>query len=247
MKITTVLMAALVLSAGVVCAQTTIIINGKTIRAADNSVIANDNTVMINGKVVSGNVTEGSGQDATEIRELDGFNEVHLYLSANVRVTPGETPRCRITTDDNIIPLISTKISDGALRISTDHSYVTNRKVTIDVETPRLTKAEVNGSGNIDLREVAEDRLALAISGSGDIAAKGRVEDLTVAINGSGNVDATDLEAATATVAVNGSGDADVNVAKFLTAKILGSGNIRYIGTPDMRTSVLGSGELVRK
>jgi hypothetical protein len=236
------------LFAGVVSAETTITINGETIRGAGNSVIVDNNTVVIDGKVVKGSLVEGSARSATEIRELEGFSELQLNISANVTVTAGEIPRCTITADDNILPLILTENSEDGLRISVSESYVSGRKVTIAVQTPLLAKAEVRGSGRIDLADVARDRLALVISGSGDITAKGKVTDLMVTINGSGDVNAAGLEAATATVTVNGSGDADILAVNALTAIVRGSGKIRYVGTPDtIQTSVLGSGEIVRK
>jgi hypothetical protein len=246
MRISMVLIV-LALTGGAVSAETTVTINGKTITADGNRVIVGGNTVVVDGKMVSGNVVEGSGENAIEIRGLDPFNEIHLYLDADVTVTPGETAPCTITADGNILPLISTDVSGSSLRISTRESYVSRRKVTIDLQTPHLIRAEVTGSGNMNLRDVGGERLTLAINGSGDIAAEGHVEQLTVMINGSGNVQAADLEAATVNVTVNGSGDADIYAARALTAKILGSGDVRYIGTPNVQTSVLGSGELVKK
>jgi len=236
------------LFSGAVFSETTVTINGKTIRTSGSSVTVNNNVVIVDGKVLSGNVVEGSGEEATGHRDLGNFQALHLNISAEVTVTAGKKRQCKITADDNILPLILTECAGNVLKISAKESYSSNQKVVIAIETPLLTHAEINGPGKMDITEVTKDKLSLAISGSGKIAAKGKVARLTATINGSGDVHATGLEAKSAAITVNGSGDADVNVTDVLTAKINGSGDITYTGSPaKVHPSVTGSGEISRK
>jgi len=247
MRVTTVIFV-LSLFAAVAFGETTITINGKTIRGSESNITVNNGTVIVDGEVLSGNVVEGSGKLATENRELGNFNELHLNISADVTVTAGKKHQCKITADDNILPLIFTECSGNELKISAKESYSSNQKVMIAIETPLLTSAVMNGSGKIDVTDVTKDQLTLVISGSGDITAKGKVARLTATINASGDVHATGLEAERATITVNGSGDADVNVTDILGAKIYGSGDITYIGSPSkVHISVTGSGEITKK
>lgn len=228
--------------------ESTITINGKTIRTSGSNITVNNNTVIVDGKVLSESVIKGSGKIANESRNLSNFNELRLDISASVTVTKGKKAKCVITADDNILPLILTECSGNALRISAKESYSSTRKITIAVETPLITRAELNGSGKIDVTEVTKDKLALVISGSGDIIAKGKVAELRATINGSGDVHAASLEAGTATITINGSGDADIHATDILTAKVRGSGDITYIGTPSkVHTSVSGSGKIAKK
>ena len=241
-------MFLLSLSSSAVFAETTITINGKTIRTSGSSVTVNNGTVVVDGKVLSGNAVEGSGKSATENRALGNFTEVYLNISANITIIAGEKPQCSITADDNLLPLILTEYSNNALRISAKESYSSKRKIRIAVQTPLLTSAEIHGSGMINLTEVTKNTLSLLINGSGDITAKGKVAELKTTINGSGGVHAAGLEAETVTIVVNGSGDADVHVTDVFMAKIYGSGDITYIGTPTkMNTSVSGTGEIAKK
>ena len=228
--------------------ETTITINGRTIRTSGSNITVNNNTVIVDEKILLGNVLEGSGKIASENRNLSEFDTLRLDIRADVTVIKGEKAKCVITADDNILPMILTKSADKVLRISAKESYSSRQKVEIAIEIPQLRKVEINGAGRIAVTGVLKERADLVISGSGDITAKGQVKELIATINGSGDLRATDLEAKTATVIINGSGYADVHATASLTAKVNGSGNITYVGTPSkVHTSVNGSGDISNK
>jgi len=228
--------------------ETTITINGKTIRTSGSTITVNNGTVIVDGKVLSGNAVQGSGKSGTENRALSNFTELYLNIDATVSVTSGEKSQCKITADDNLLPLILTESSGNALRISAKESYVSTQKITIAIETPLITRTEINGAGKIEIDEVTNEKISLVIIGSGDITAKGKVAELSATINGSGNVHAATLQAATVTVGVHGSGDADVHATDALTAGIYGSGDVTYVGTPSsVQTAVKGSGKIGKK
>lgn len=228
--------------------DTSITINSRTISSSGSHISADNNVVIVDGKVVSGNLLEGSGKIAIEKRNLGEFETLHLDISADVTVVKGKKSKCVITADDNILPVILTEYGDNGLRIYAKKSFSSRQRVEIAIETPILEKAENNGSGKIAVEGVLKGRANLVISGSGDIVAKGHVVELIATINGSGNLRAADLEARNATVIINGSGDAVVHATASLTAKVNGSGNIKYAGTPsELSTSVKGSGKISTK
>ena len=84
------------------------------------------------------NAVEGSGQSASEQRELASFNEVRLDVSADVRIKSGEKISCEVRGDDNIIPLIATEVSGDRLRIFAKESFSTKQKLAIHLEEHEL-------------------------------------------------------------------------------------------------------------
>lgn len=232
-------------------ADTTVTIDGKARRTSGNTVTVIKGAVIVDGKVLAGpfgDVVKGSGTVATETRDLGRFTELRQDISATVTVKAGATGRCTITADDNILPLIVTERAGNVLRITCTKGYVTSRRIQIDVETPLLTRAELAGSGEIEIVDVTKDRIALDISGSGDIRATGRAAELDATINGSGDVAAAGLIAGTVHVTVNGSGDAHVHARSALTTEIHGSGDIVYAGNPArVRHAVSGSGTVAKE
>ncbi|PLY04099.1 MAG: hypothetical protein C0622_03355 [Desulfuromonas sp.] len=193
-------------------------------------------------------VVEGSGRTITEARNVGDFNALSLDIDAKVTVTPGETSRCWISAEENILPLIVTEVSGSTLRITSREAFIPNQPVAVILETPLLTSVALRGAGEIEMAEVTRDKLALAINGSGNIRAVGKVARLTAAINGSGNLNAADLGAGTGTITINGSGSADIHVTESLRATILGSGTITYGGSPpELQKLVNGSGKIIKK
>jgi len=238
----------LCLAAGVVHSGTTITINGRTIHSAGSSIVVTNDTVTVNGVDRSGNVIQGSGVSATENRNLNDFDELRLDISANVTITPGDSAKCEISADDNILPLILTEHVGRVLRITAMESYSSRQGVKIAIEVPALTRAQIDGAGTIRIAGGAGEKLALLINGSGDLYANGEVMELSATINGSGNVYAADLQAKRVMVILNGSGNADIRAVNDLTVKLNGSGGVSYSGAPSkVNSSLNGSGKIRKR
>lgn len=104
----------------------------------------------------------------------------------------------------------------------------------------------LSGSGNIEGRIEAES-LELTQSGSGNVKLQGKIVNADVRCSGSGNFRSEGLVMDMCDIAMSGSGNADITVNKELSARVSGSGNVRYRGTGlirDMRIS--GSGKIRR-
>jgi hypothetical protein len=234
------------LAAGSATAGTSITINGSTIQASGTSITVTGETVIVDGIILPGNSVQGSGKIASETRTPGNFDELRLDIAAEITITKGDTARCVVTADDNILPLILTESLAGVLRIYTRGSFASRRVVSIALQVPHPVNVAINGSGKITLAGVSQEALALAIRGSGTIRASGKVSDLSVSINGSGTVTAADLEAQTVAVTINGSGDATVHAVTSLTAAINGSGTLGYSGKPPgTNTAVKGTGGII--
>lgn len=247
MRILAVMVACGLCATGAV-GDTTVTVNGRTFTSSGSSVTVINDTVLVNGAVVSGHMSQGSGKIASEQRDLKPFDGIRLNIDADVKVVKGPRPRCLLTTDDNLLPVITTSWLEGAIEISAEQGFSTRHGIRILIETPSpLGRAEINGAGRLLLEDLLSDRATLTVQGSGDLVAQGRVEDVTVNINGSGSVRASELEAKSVSAIVNGSGHAVVHPTHALSARINGSGDILYRGEPaTLRTNVLGSGRIRR-
>lgn len=210
---------------------------------------------------------EGSGEKATQSIDIGSFDHVRLETSADVVVQIGHSQSIRLTADDNLLDNFSFTLNGDTLVIDADQSYRTEKGILVDIEVPELDgvsiqgsgdlevksglegkrfSADIHGSGDIILHHVRVGELTLEVSGSGDIAAAGKVENLDAQVNGSGDIEALDLRAANAHVRVNGSGEVQVRAVDTLDATISGSGDIYYEGDPTMSISISGSGDVER-
>ena len=190
-------------------------------------------------------VIVGSGQSATEDRDLGAFTGLVLDLPADVEVRVGATSSLTLEADDNLLGAITTEIVDGSLVLGTTASFSTESGITVAVGTPSLDRVEVRGSGSVEATDVTGPDLEASIRGSGSIRASGAVQRLRVTSSGSGSARLFDLSAEEADVAVDGSGAVEVTVSRSLRAVVTGSGTVVYGGNPsEVTTDVNGSGSI---
>ena len=191
------------------------------------------------------NNIQGSGNIISESRELNNFTSIILLGSIDVNIKILESNNCVVVADDNLIPYIKTEVVNNKLNISLNESYSSEEKLVVNINTPNYDEVSLSGSGNINILDFKNNNLSLNISGSGNITGNGEVETLVVKINGSGNLMSKEIKSKSATLTINGSGDGEVFASDSISAKINGSGNIKYFGNPENVDSIInGSGDI---
>jgi hypothetical protein len=220
----------------------------------------------------SGKRVQGSGEVASESRDLSPFESIRVAGHFKVRVRQEGREGVTLQADRNLLPLIETQVtgtgSDRVLEIGIKPGYSLSGmrapEVLVDVKTLRgfalagsgdvridALRSErfdlaLSGSGDVVLAGMQVARLGVRLSGSGDVTASGRAESLTIAVAGSGDVKAAELQADEVRVSVAGSGDAQVQALRHLKVSVAGSGDVRYKGTPQIESSIAGSGSVRR-
>lgn len=190
------------------------------------------------------NAVQGSGKLKEETRKLPDFKVIELTGSANVTVRVGESPAATISIDDNLLPLIKTKVNGDTLQINTEKPYNSAQKSKITVTVPLLTTFILSGAGNVDIENVKGEKFKSSISGSGNMTVKGSANSELVSIEGAGSVNARELKAQDVTVSISGSGSSEVSAEKTLDVDITGSGNVAYFGKPKVTQHITGSGSI---
>lgn len=208
----------------------------------------------------------GSGVTRTETRAVSGFHGVSLGIPASVEIRQGESEGVTITGDDNVVPLIETKVANGTLEIrwADRRTEVRSTKLEIVVDakaldtlalggsgrmhaaslSTRMLNATIGGSGEIGIDRLDTDALKATIGGSGQLAVAGRADRLDAALAGSGRLSAGQLQARDAQIALQGSPDAAVRVRDALAVAIAGSGSLTYYGKPKLSQTTMGSGSV---
>lgn len=188
---------------------------------------------------------QGSGKRASETRTVPAFRRIDLAGSGKLTVTAGAPQKVQVEIDDNLLPLVTTKVENGTLRIGTKGGYRSERGLRVTVMAPVVEGVAITGSGSAAITGVSGPRFAAAVSGSGSIEASGSADAATATIDGSGSVQLQNLRARSATVQIAGSGRIEVNATDSVAASIAGSGDIAYAGNPKTVTkSVAGSGRI---
>ncbi len=190
--------------------------------------------------------TKGSGVEASEVRQLEHFDEIEMggVFHLVVRVEPGEQ-RVRITGDDNIVPKIETRVSGGKLIVEHDGLLRPELELLVEVWVPSLEGVEVSGAAEIDITGLSGERFELDLSGAGDAELSGRVELFSADISGAGKLAAKGLTAKTVELDMSGAGQAEVFAEQSLDIDVSGAGEVDYWGSPpEVRQDVSGAGSI---
>jgi hypothetical protein len=144
----------------------------------------------------STNAVRGSGNIVTETVDVSNFDSVSLEISGDVYIEQGEAESVTIEADDNILPLLETKVSGKELILTAKPNQNINpsRKIVYRITVNNLRGISLDGSGNFYISPIQSDSMDISLLGSGDINFDDiETGKLALDLNGSGNIDIEQL------------------------------------------------------
>jgi putative autotransporter adhesin-like protein len=189
-------------------------------------------------------VTQGSGTVKTETRAVSGFTGVALRGIGTLTIRQGNTESLTITTDDNILPLLTSTVSKGVLELSGKERTIPRptNGVKWDVTVKNLTSVALTGAGIVNVENLNTSSLDTKISGAGTMNVSGKASSQSISVTGAGNYNGRNFTAPTAKVSISGAGNAFVSASEALDATVSGAGVVTYYGTPKVTQHISGAG-----
>lgn len=188
---------------------------------------------------------QGSGVSKTESRTVGSFDEIDFGGSARLEVTVGAKESLQITGDDNLVPLLKTRVEGHRLVIDQEDSCNPKTPLVIRITTPSLKEFDLSGAGDAVLRNVKSEKLHVKLSGAADIEADGQISELELDLSGAGSADLKDLTAKNANIGISGAGSVDLTVTDTLDASVSGAGSVTYGGDPKtVNKEISGAGSI---
>jgi hypothetical protein len=204
--------------------------------------------VAVAGCGATPTVVAGTGAVTSENRAIADVTGLELATSGRVEITTGATRALSIEAPADVLPVLTSDVTGGVLRLSVkDRTVLRNAdKIHYKLTVPELDRIAVTGAGTVNHPDLTGSSITVEIDGSGDVVLRGTVDKQVVSISGSGSYTAPDLATRTGEITVDGSGDADVRVADSLKVDVSGSGEVTYHGSPTVRKDVSGSGDVTQ-
>lgn len=175
--------------------------------------------------------------DLLEVSTANGVLQVNIKMG--VKILSGER-RLKVIASSPSLDEVDIKGSadvylKGAIK-GNDLNLNIAGSGDIEAENLQYTNifALVKGSGDIDLKNVKATTVMSEVNGSGDINIKGSAQKATLTVNGSGDISAEKLAATNVVATVAGSGDIVCYASRQLDARVSGSGDIKYKGSPSV-------------
>ncbi|NMC55098.1 MAG: DUF2807 domain-containing protein [Chloroflexi bacterium] len=213
-----------------------------------------------------GRFVKGSGNITTETRDVSGFNSIEFNGLGDVEIVQGSEEGLTITTDDNLLPLITTEVKGSTLVIGIEQGYNINlpSKMKFTIQVKDLQKLQISGLANVEaddlalqdlyigisgggsvkLRDLIAKDVRLSISGLGNVDLDGEARSVRMDSSGGGNLDAEDLRADSVSISISGVGQASVWAIETLNVEISGGGEVDYYGKPEITRDIDGVGTL---
>ncbi len=209
-----------------------------------------------------------SNVNVSENRDVSGFTKIDFSTVGKINVMPGDTESLNISGPDNLVPEITTTVSNGTLIIKNKENItisplnnqnplvftivvkdLTSLKLSgagdVQIETLSTPSMDIimSGAGKVTQNQITTDNLNVTISGLGGIDITGQATQATFDISGAGSVTAPDLKVQTAKITISGVGGVTLWVTDQLTGTISGAGSVSYYGTPQTNTNSSGLGK----
>jgi len=209
----------------------------------------------------------GNGNVTTKTVNTGNYDAVNVVGSMDVHLERGSEGSISVKTDDNLHEYIKIEVNGDELVIKTEKNVYLKTKKGIHVTVPfkDISEVSLTGSGDIDTKDPIDTQnlevnltgsgdivlaantgaIEASVTGSGDMELSGKTVSLEVGVTGSGDFHGFNLQADDTDAWVSGSGDVKVVANKNLKARVSGSGDIVYKGSPDKSdTKTSGSGDI---
>jgi len=186
-----------------------------------------------------------------ETRDIESFESIELRGAAELDINVGPAASVNLNGSERTLKQVETRVSGDKLIINVSKSrgwFGDGGHLKVSITTPKLTKLESNGAGDIEIHGLNGGEQTLELAGAHNVKAYGHVDELKIELSGAGNVDYRNVVAAKARVKVNGAGNVEVHATESLRAEVNGVGAVRYSGDPAKVESELhGLGAITRR
>lgn len=184
-----------------------------------------------------------NGVIKTEDRPIADFSTLHVAGGYQIKWSSGK-PALSISTDENLLPLIRTKVSAGTLRIDSKENLRPTRGIVITLSSASLAEVWLTGGNRFKAGSLSGPKLTLDATGASEIIVDGSVTALDATMTGASKLEAKSLQVQTATLVLTGASNADVDVAETLKVSATGAASVTYSGNPKLDQRVTGAGSI---
>lgn len=210
---------------------------------------------------------KGSGNVISETRNVSGFHGIDVGSAFEVVLVKSAEEKIVIETDDNIMPIIRTKVANGILEIENTENIndPTKLKATIyyknisDIKlsgAASLTSADVlqtnslefdcSGAASVELKLEA-GKFDGDFSGASELELTGMVEEAKIDLSGASDLKAFELNIKNLNLEASGAASVNVSVSGKMQINASGAASVRYKGDPDIQLEDISGASSVKK
>lgn len=174
----------------------------------------------------------GSGIVDEDIRKLDDFTSLDISGAFEVEVKFGNENKIDIIAEDNILPLVVTKISGDRLIIKTKRNISNREEIKIKITAKKLNSLDCSGANTIDIYDLVSETFDLNMSGANTLEINGKAENISYDISGACTLRAKDFEGKKVKIDISGASNAKIFAKDRVYGDVSGVCNVDVFGDP---------------
>jgi len=206
----------------------------------------------------------GSGNIATETRDVQDFDRVVFSGIGELLLTQSEDESLTIIADDNLMDYVESEVRGGTLFIRDKETISPSQPIRFELRVREIIELDVAGVASAESGAISAERLEINVSGTStlsmgaleaqelaihlngptevELSGAGNVVEQEIEISGPGSYHAPGLRSQSINLTINGPGNATVWATDFLSISVSGVGNVDYYGSPQITQT--GSGNV---
>lgn len=194
------------------------------------------------------NVIVGSGRFVTESRPVSGFDTISIHNGGRAIVTRSDVESLNITAEDNILPLIESRIVDGTLTITfrAGEGSVSTRGMTFHIGMRSMRGFNGEAGSTIEARGIDIADLHVRLSAGSTFIGSGTADRLGLELSAGSSVDASALRTRVTTATLSAGSTAVVRVSDSLSVTASSGSQLEYLGNPAVHVQT-SAGSTVRR
>jgi hypothetical protein len=184
-----------------------------------------------NHRVGSDPYVEGSGNTASETRGLEAFHSVEASRGLSVKITRGTAYSATVSADDNLIPMIVTRVSGDVLTVMVEGSLSTHNDLTVVLKVAGdLNEIGVESGTTLVADGVTATGLSLSADSGSILTVNGNCTDLTVESVSGSSVQADGLRTQTAHVTADSGSSVHVRAIQSVDGTVRSGSTLTVSG-----------------
>ena len=189
----------------------------------------------------------GSGKRKTEKRTVGSFGSVSTEGAFDIKIVCQKPQSLEIAGDDNILPLVTTEVSNNVLHIRNLRAYSVSEPIALTISVEDLEGIDSSGAGAVEISGLKNEKFEINANGAPTIRASGETKALTIDVNGAAKIDTNRLHAARVVVDSKGVSGVEVYAAEQLDVTVSGPSHVIYRGNAVVNKTVNGPGSVEKK
>ncbi len=117
---------------------------------------------------------------------MSPFNSISTEGAFDIEVVCQKPQSLEIEGDDNVLPLVSTEVSNNVLHIKSLRGYSVSEPITLRISVPDLEGISASGAGNIEVSGIKNEKFGIDTNGAPTIRASGETKLSIIDANGAG-------------------------------------------------------------